>query len=253
LERQRSQLVPYLHHGRPDVVQELDLRHRLQTARGHADRTAHDGGFRQRCVKAALRAELDLQPSGGFEYPALALDFPQILSPAAIGHILAKDPDAGIAPHLLAQRGVDRVHHRYRIASKMRLRFELVRRGIDLFRVKVGQRRRRRGRRRFQSLLGSFPHLEIDVMHQQLQPVTVQDSLLHQKLGKQQHGIALGLGLALGRSLVKAFVVGKRVRVGPDHTGVHQCRPVTLPAIRRGVLHHTVGGQKIGAIHSLVA
>ena len=39
------QLVAQLHHRRPDVVEELDLDHRLQPAHGHADRAPDDAGL----------------------------------------------------------------------------------------------------------------------------------------------------------------------------------------------------------------
>src|SRR5258708_295328 len=42
---QDAQLVANLHHGRPDVIEELDFGDRLGSARGHADGPADDAGF----------------------------------------------------------------------------------------------------------------------------------------------------------------------------------------------------------------
>ena len=62
------------------LIEELKLGHRLQAAHGHADGAPHDGGFRQRCVEGALRAELALQSMRHFEDAALALHHCQNLS-----------------------------------------------------------------------------------------------------------------------------------------------------------------------------
>jgi hypothetical protein len=45
-------------HRRPDVVEELNLDHRLHAARGHADGAADDVGLGQRRIEDALGAEL---------------------------------------------------------------------------------------------------------------------------------------------------------------------------------------------------
>ena len=42
-----AQLVANLHHGGPDVVEELNFGDGLEAARGHADGAADDAGFRQ--------------------------------------------------------------------------------------------------------------------------------------------------------------------------------------------------------------
>src|SRR5258707_12346985 len=42
---QDAQLVANLHHGGPDVIEELDFGDRLESARGHADGPADDAGF----------------------------------------------------------------------------------------------------------------------------------------------------------------------------------------------------------------
>ncbi len=42
----QRQLVAQLHHGGPDVVEELNFDYRLQSASGHAGGAAHDVRFR---------------------------------------------------------------------------------------------------------------------------------------------------------------------------------------------------------------
>src|SRR4030095_14223288 len=66
-----AQLVPYLHHRRPDVVEELDLHDGLEAQRGEAYRATHDVGFRQRRVVDALGTEELLQAPGDAEDAAL--------------------------------------------------------------------------------------------------------------------------------------------------------------------------------------
>src|SRR4029078_1737130 len=46
----QRQLATQLHHGGPDVVKELDLDHRLQSALGHAGSAAHNVSFSDRRV-----------------------------------------------------------------------------------------------------------------------------------------------------------------------------------------------------------
>ena len=62
-------------HGRPDVVEELDLGYRPQASSGLADGAADDVGFGHRRVVAAVLAEPALEPEGGAEHTAFALQF----------------------------------------------------------------------------------------------------------------------------------------------------------------------------------
>ena len=122
---QGGQFVANLHHGRPDVIEELNLGHRLQPARGHADGAAHDGGFGQRRVEAALaRRTRVCSPAVTLKTPPLPFTSREVFLAAAIGHVLAEHQDVGIAPHLLAQRGVEQVDHglgrRRGIAARLR-------------------------------------------------------------------------------------------------------------------------------------
>ena len=109
----QRQFAAQLHHGGPDVVKELDLDHRLQSALGHAGGAAHDVGFGDRRVEYPVRTELYLQAGGELEDAALALDqfLLEIFFAAAVGDIFSEDHDALIAAHLVAQGGIDQVGH----------------------------------------------------------------------------------------------------------------------------------------------
>src|SRR3954451_17105140 len=63
-----------LHHGGPDVIEELYFDDRLQSALGHAGGSAHDVGFRDRRVENAIGSEVALQTRCQLEYSALAFD-----------------------------------------------------------------------------------------------------------------------------------------------------------------------------------
>src|SRR4051794_30332412 len=69
----RGRLALDLRHGRPDVVEELDLGTWPQTADALADRPADDVGLGERGVEAACDAEGPLQPVRCAEHAALAL------------------------------------------------------------------------------------------------------------------------------------------------------------------------------------
>ena len=93
---QRGKLSAQLHHGRPNIVEELDLDHRFHPALGQANGAADNARFRQRTVEAAVAAELDLQSCCGLKNSALAFHFRQVRFPAAIGHVLAEHDHARI-------------------------------------------------------------------------------------------------------------------------------------------------------------
>ena len=107
------QFVANLHHRRPDVVEELNLDHRLQPARGHARGAAHDRGLGQRRIEDAVRAKFVLQAEGELEDSAFAFhQLPlQVFFAAAIGYVFAEDHDALVALHFVAQRYVDQIGH----------------------------------------------------------------------------------------------------------------------------------------------
>ncbi len=123
------QLVPQLHVGGPDVVEELDLDHRLDPACGQADGPADDIRFRQRRVVHPVAAEGTLQAPGDLEDAALALHRRQVLLPAGIGDILAKDDDPRVAGHFVLEAGIEQVDHRGGLAGEARRVLGIERRG----------------------------------------------------------------------------------------------------------------------------
>ncbi len=133
------------------------------------------------------------------EDSALALDqlLLEILFPAGIGDIFAEDDDALIAPHLVAQRGVDQVRHSLvrRLVRRggafavrgvfgggnRRMSFERRRGGIEIGRVHVvvdGFRLRQRGRQR---AIGIGLNLLLHFLLDFVDPFFVEDSLAQQK------------------------------------------------------------------------
>jgi hypothetical protein len=84
-------LVDQLVHRAQREIDHAHFDHRTQARERHADRRAHDRGFRDRRVDHALGAELLLQS------PVLRKD-------AAAAQVLAERHDARIGAHGLAQR-----------------------------------------------------------------------------------------------------------------------------------------------------
>ena len=147
----RGHFIAQLHHGRPDVVEELNFRNRLQPSNGHADGAPHDRSFGDRRIEHAARAVLALQARSGLEDAALPFHVGQIFDAAAVRDIFSEDYDALVAGHFVEQRGRDDFNHRFWMAVQMRLRFKLLRGGIDIGRVdihvnRIGRRRFRRER-----------------------------------------------------------------------------------------------------------
>src|SRR5881398_1821443 len=142
---QSGQLVAELMVGGPDVVEELDLHHRLQAASREADGAAHDVRLGERGIVNPIAPELSLEPPRDLEDTALALDVLQMLLAAHVGHVLAEHHDARIPRHLVLQAGVEQVDHSGGIAPELRVvfRVELLGGGIDLGRVDVQQGRLR--------------------------------------------------------------------------------------------------------------
>src|SRR5208337_1961111 len=90
-----GKFVAQLHHRRPDVIEELDLNHRLQAANGHPGGAADDGGFCQRRIEYPVGAELDLQARRQLEDSALSfyLLLLQVLLATGVGYVLPEDED----------------------------------------------------------------------------------------------------------------------------------------------------------------
>ena len=203
-------------------------------------------------LKARRAPNSDCNPCGDLEDAALAFHLGQVLLAAAIGHVLAEGYDQRVAAHLLMQRGVDQVDHGLGLAVELGGRTELVRGGIDLIGVQVAQGGIARGRIGVQSLLGGVVHFAVDLQRDAAQRVLVEHAFVQQKLGKALQRIARLLGLALGGSLVVPLVVGERMRVRPDHVGVHQRGAAPLTAVLDSRFHGRIGRQEIATIHFLL-
>src|SRR5579864_2066934 len=108
-----GKLIANLVERRPDVVEELNFYYRLQAARSHARRPAHDVGFGQRRIEDALAAVLRLQARSQLENAAFALDLLalEIFLATAVGHVFAENDDALIAFHLVLQAGINEIGH----------------------------------------------------------------------------------------------------------------------------------------------
>src|SRR5438034_2455520 len=62
----QRKLVAQLHHRRPDVVEELNLNHRLQPARRHSGRSTHDRCLGKRRIEHPVGPKIALQAKGQF-------------------------------------------------------------------------------------------------------------------------------------------------------------------------------------------
>ena len=182
------------------------------------------------------------------ENAALALHLPEVLFAAAIGHVLAEDDDVRIAPHLLRQREVDLVHHGARIAGKLRRCGEGIRRGIDRARVEMQQGRAAGGRGGVQSGLGGRLDFEVDLVHQRLQRVAVENALRDQPFRELRHRVPRRFCGSLPGGLVQPLLVRERVRVGPDAGRMNQRGACSRAAVAGGFDHGTIGRDEIAAI-----
>src|SRR5262249_1446397 len=82
-----------------DEVRELDLGHGDEPVEGHADRAADDAALRERRVDDTIVAELVEEPLGDAE------------DAAGLAPVPAHPDHAAVAPHLVAERVVDRLDH----------------------------------------------------------------------------------------------------------------------------------------------
>src|SRR5699024_8918033 len=89
-----------LFEGRVGKRVELHFHYRAETTHGHADSGTDDARLGQRCVEAAVLAEIARQPVGDAEYPAEGAD------------VLATHQDVLVVFHRVPQRRVERVRHR---------------------------------------------------------------------------------------------------------------------------------------------
>ena len=77
------------------------------------------------------------------------------------------------------------------------------------------------------------------------------DPLRHQELRESLDRVDRGIRLALLVRAVQLLVVGKRVRIGPDHLRMDERRAFTLAAILDRVLECSVGSERVGTIDLL--
>ena len=106
-----AEFIADLHHGGPDVVEELNFGDGLHAARGHADGAADNAGFREGRVEDAVRTVFTLQARSGFENAALPFYVAQIFLAAGVGDVFAEDGDAFVASHFVVQCGSDHFDH----------------------------------------------------------------------------------------------------------------------------------------------
>ena len=212
-------LAADLHHGRPDVIEELNLDHRLQPPHSHAKSAADDARFGNRRVETTLGTEFALQAGGGFEDAPFALHRGQMLFTAAIGDVLAEHDHVGIPAHLFGERAVDGIHHGARIAFEARLGSERRGTGIDLIGIEKLENRFRGGRVIAQNALRGLLHFEIDLARYGFESGAIEQPRANEELRKSFQGIAGGFLLALGLALVESLVVGVRMRIRPDNGG----------------------------------
>jgi hypothetical protein len=66
-----AEFVADLHHGGPDVVEELNFGYGLETASGHANATADNRGFGERRIENSVSSVLALEAGSGLEDAAL--------------------------------------------------------------------------------------------------------------------------------------------------------------------------------------
>ena len=243
------ELVADLHEGRPDVVDELHLGHRLQPARRDPDRAPDDVGFGERRVVDAVRAVAPLQVVRDLEDAALALHLAEARLARAVRDVLAEHHDARVARHLVVEAGVQQVDHRARVALRLRLAGERRRGGVDVLRVHVAGRGLGRGRRRGQRFVGRRGDLAVDLLAQPRQVDLGQGALVLEVSREQQQRVALGVLRALGGRAVERLVVGQRVRVRPDHVRVHERRSLARAAPGRGLAEHREARERVAAVH----
>ena len=231
---QHRHLVAQLHHRRPDVVEELNLDHRLQLANGHADAATDDGRLGERRVEDAILAVRALQAVRHLEDAALAGHDLQGLLPAGVRDVLAEDDDARIVRHLVFQRPVDGGDHRVGLALGVRRRVERRRGRIDVGRVDPERGRFLRRFRRLQGLAGHAPRSR-GRRPRRSRPARRrwrgrwrEGTPRSRVMGSRRASASRSVG-----GLVQLLVVGERMRVRADHVRVHERRALARADVRR--------------------
>ncbi len=128
-------LVAQLHHRRPDVVEELNLHHRLDAPRRHPDGPPNDVGFGQRRVEHPRAAVGLLQAVRHLEHTALALHFRKLGFVCGIRHVLTEHDNARVARHFIFHGVVDGRHHGVGLGSFFGWAVEPGARRVDVGRI----------------------------------------------------------------------------------------------------------------------
>ena len=227
-----GQFVANLHERGPDVVDELNLGHGLETAGRHPDRAADDVCFGERRIVHAVAPEAGLQTVGDLEDAALARDLAQRLLARGVGDILAEDDDPRVTFHFGAQTPVEQVDHGERAffgKNRPVLGVEVGAGRVDGLGVEplLGRVRRRLGV--FEGLVRGCRHGRPDVRFHAVEFVCGRGAGIEQKTARLAQRIAPVLRLALRRTPVHRFVVGSGVRIRTGGVCVQQ-RRLPLPA-----------------------
>jgi hypothetical protein len=184
------------------------------------------------------------------EHAAFASDDLQRLLVAHVGDVLAEHDDARVPRHLVLERGVDRGHHGVGLALRLRLGREVAGRRIDIGREDERRRRRRFRSRRAERFVGRLFHFALDRLEDVREVVVVGDALGFEELPHPDQRIAPRFRLAFTFRLVQPLVVRERVRVGANHRGVDERRPLPLARVDDGFAHRAIAREVVGAIAS---
>ena len=141
---QRGQFVANLHHRRPNVIEELDLRHGLQAAHRHANGAAHNARFGDRRIEAASGAEATAGRAVTLNTPPLPFTSARFARGCSRPRPRRRREhrDCGAFP---LESGVDQIDHGHRLAAEIAARWQRRGRGIDAVasQVRPGPCRRR--------------------------------------------------------------------------------------------------------------
>src|SRR5882724_7722801 len=244
-----AKLIANLHHGRPDVVKELNLSNGLQAAGRHADGAADDAGFSERRIENAIVAVLALQTCGCFEDAALAFHVLEVVLAAGIGHVFAENHDALVARHFVGERCGNHLDHGLGRAMELRLRFECGRGGIHLRGIDV--RLNRVHRRLFggKSLIRGIADFVVNFGFEGFNLLLVEHAFANEDEGKLRKWITPGFLFALFRGFVELFVIGERVGIGARHMRVDERRAALLAAILYRFFADGVAFERIRAVN----
>src|SRR3984885_1158549 len=241
-------LVAELHHGRPNVIEELNFGNWFEAANGHADGAADDIRFGQGRIKNALGAKFPLQAGGGFEDAALPFYRRQAFFAAAIGDVFAENDDALVAFHFIEQSEGDHFDHGFRMAFFFRGGIEIAGGRVYVRRVDPFVNRIRCREFGRESAIGGSDNLAVHFGFQGFDFAFFQDAFAHQEHGEFRKRVALRFGGAFGLALVELFIVGKRVRIGPDYVRVDQRGAFAGAAMFGGAAQRGIAFQRLGAV-----